>query len=61
EYMDIIAYPQDLISEITVDITEIGANETIRIEDIVVPSTITKVYDSNIAVLSVILNTASDK
>lgn len=60
EYMDIIAYPQDLISEIVVDITELGANETIRIEDIHVPSNITKIYDSNIAVLSIVLNTASE-
>lgn len=60
EYMDIVAYPQDLISEIVVDITDVGTNETIHIEDICVPSTITKIYDSNIAILSVILNTASE-
>ena len=61
EYMDIIAYPQDLISEIAVDITDVGPNETIHIQDIEVPPTITKVYDSNIAILSVILNTASEE
>ena len=59
--MDIIAYPQDLISEIAVDITDVGPNETIHIQDIEVPPTITKVYDSNIAILSVILNTASEE
>lgn len=61
EYIDIMAYPKDLIKEVVVDITDLGANETIYLNDIVVPSTISKLYTTNIAVLSITLNTASEE
>ncbi|MGL4722025.1 MAG: 50S ribosomal protein L25 [Desulfovibrionaceae bacterium] len=58
EYIDIKTRPQNLVSKIECDISEINVNEKLFIKDIVLPQNIAAVYVKDVIVLSLTLKEA---
>lgn len=58
ERVSLISKPLDMPKKVVVDVTELSINNTVRVEDLVLPEGVTASYDKNFAIVSVISKAA---
>lgn len=53
--------PMDMPQKITIDVTDMGINDTVTVSDVQLPANVTAVYDHNFALVSVLAKSKDDE